>query len=294
MSEKRVSDQSKPLILVRLKDELTGSAIYSAMARQVKAEGNRAILEQIAAEEEEHARFWQEYVDEKPRPGKVKVLLYWLLGRVFGYTCVLKLIQKSEQIAVAEYETLGAEVPEAIQFAEQEHRHETELIEMLDEERLQYVGSMVLGLNDALVELTGALAGLTFALRNTRVIALSGIITGLSATLSMAASNYLAERSDGNENAFKSSVYTGIAYLITVALLVLPYLMFPEALYAWALGTMLFAVVLVIFVFNYYISVAKGFSFKRRFGEMAAISLSVAAISFLIGIAAKELLGVNL
>ena len=98
------------------------------------------------------------------------------------------------------------------------------------------MGAMVLGLNDALVELTGTIAGLSFALQDTRVVALSGIITGVSATLSMAASNYLAERADGNENALKSSLYTGIAYLITVALLVLPYLLLPSGLWPLALA----------------------------------------------------------
>ncbi|MEG2082956.1 MAG: rubrerythrin family protein, partial [Oscillospiraceae bacterium] len=76
------------------------------------------------------------------------------------------------------------EVPEAAQISHEEEIHENALIEMLDEERLQYVGSMVLGLNDALVELTGTIAGMTFALMNTRLVALSGIITGVSATLS--------------------------------------------------------------------------------------------------------------
>ena len=61
---------------------------------------------------------------------------------------------------------------------------------------------MVLGLNDALVELTGTLAGLTFALANARLVALAGIITGIAATLSMAASNYLAERANGSAQRF--------------------------------------------------------------------------------------------
>ena len=97
------------------------------------------------------------------------------------------------------------------------------------------------------MELTGTIAGLSFALQNTRVVALSGIITGISATLSMAASNYLAERADGNPNAVKSSVYTGIAYLITVALLVLPYLLLPDNLWAVALVMMVF-ILLISFV----------------------------------------------
>ena len=69
-----------------------------------------------------------------------------------------------------------------------EQEHEAALIELIDEERLRYISSMVLGLNDALVELTGALAGFTFALGNTTTIAMAGFITGSAATLSMAAS----------------------------------------------------------------------------------------------------------
>ena len=92
------------------------------------------------------------------------------------------------------------------------------------------------------------MAGLTLALQNTKLIALSGLITGVSATLSMASSEFLSARSEGREDAFKSCVYTGIAYCITVALLVLPYLVFDDEHYLHALGTMLVTVVLIILV----------------------------------------------
>ena len=85
---------------------------------------------------------------------------------------------------------------------------------MLDEERLQYVGSVVLGMNDALVELTGSLAGFTFAMQNTRLIALAGLIIGISATFSMASSEFLSVKSEGRTDALKSCLYTGIAYLL--------------------------------------------------------------------------------
>ena len=151
----------------------------------------------------------------------------------------------------------------------------------------------MLGLNDALVELTGTLAGLTFALQDTTLIALSGLITGISATFSMASSEFLSARSEGRKDALKSCVYTGIAYLVTVALLVLPYLLFDAAHYAYALGAMILIVVAIIAGFNYYISVAKGLSFKKRFGEMASISLGVAVLSFVVGLLVKQFLGVD-
>jgi VIT1/CCC1 family predicted Fe2+/Mn2+ transporter len=165
---------------------------------------------------------------------------------------------------------------------------------MLDEERLQYVGAIVLGLNDALVELTGTIAGLTFALTNTRVVALAAIITGIAATLSMGASNYLAQKAEHNPHPLKAALYTGIAYLITVIVLVLPYLVLDKHLYLLAFIIMLISCIVIIFVFNFYLSVAQRQPFLSRFGHMAAISLGVATISFLIGLAAKALLGVDL
>ena len=60
------------------------------------------------------------------------------------------------------------------------------------------------------------------------------------------------------------------------------------------LFTMLCIVVLIIFFFTYYISVAKSLPFKKRFIEMAGISLTVAGISFLIGLLVKQFLGIDI
>jgi VIT1/CCC1 family predicted Fe2+/Mn2+ transporter len=153
---------------------------------------------------------------------------------------------------------------------------------MLKEERLNYVGSMVLGLNDALVELTGAIAGLTLALTDSRLISISAIITGIAASLSMASSEFLSAKADHDENAGKSAVYTGITYILTVLILVLPYIIVPQARFI-ALAIMLVFAVMIIFLFNFYISVAKSEPFKERFFQMVCISLGVASISFVIG-----------
>ena len=122
---------------------------------------------------------------------------------------------------------------------------------------------------------------------------MAGIITGIAATLSMAASNYLAERADGNPNALKASFYTGIAYLVTVVFLVLPYLLFPQNMFVPALICMIAIVVFLVFIFNFYIAVVKSESFWPKFLEMATISLSVALISFLIGLGAKMCFGIE-
>ena len=222
----------------------------------------------------------------------MKVFFYTFLATFLGYNFVLKKMEMGEDKAINGYTEMIAELPQAKQIAADEQRHEQSLLAMLDEQRLQYVGSMVLGLNDALVELSGTLAGLTFALANNRLIALSGLITGISATLSMASSEYLSTKNSGGENAARSSMYTGIAYLFTVAAMIVPYLVLDNPYVS--LAVMLTIVVVIILLFTYYISVAKDLPFGKRFGEMAVISLGVAAISFGIGILVKRFLGIDI
>lgn len=294
MKERELSQKALDILLKSQRDEETDCLIYDFISKKEKDPKNKKILAKMAADERDHAKMWKSLTKKEVNPNLKLVYWYKFLTIIMGFTFVLKLIQSGETTASSKYADIIDEVPEAKKASEDELRHEYELIEMLDEERLQYVGAMVLGLNDALVELTGTIAGLSFALMNTRIVALSGIITGISATLSMAASNYLAERAENNPNAMKSSVYTGVAYLITVALLVLPYLIFPEDMWLGALVTMLITVIFIILFFNYYISVAKDLPFMKRFLEMAGISLSVAAISFVIGILVKKFLGIDL
>jgi VIT1/CCC1 family predicted Fe2+/Mn2+ transporter len=151
----------------------------------------------------------------------------------------------------------------------------------------------VLGLNDALVELTGALAGFTFAFQNTRLVALTGLITGIAAALSMGASEYLSTKTEETfKNLFKASAYTGIAYVFAVVVLILPYLVLDNSYIS--LGFTLFFAVLIIAFFNYYVSVAKEVPFKKRFLEMAGLSLGVAAVSFMVGYFLRATLGVEI
>ncbi|MBO4954372.1 MAG: VIT1/CCC1 transporter family protein, partial [Clostridia bacterium] len=241
-----------------------------------------------------HYEIWKTYSKVEMKPQKVKILKYKWLARILGFTFAVKLMENGEAGAQKEYELLTEEVEESVRIRQEEEEHEAVLLEMLDEERLQYVGSMVLGMNDALVELTGSLAGFTFAMQNTRLIALSGLIMGISATFSMASSEFLAAKSEGRNDAFKSCCYTGIAYLITVALLILPYLLLSNEQFMIALCSMIAIVVLIIAGFTYYISVAKGERFKPRFWEMTLISVGVAVVSFVVGILAKKFLGVDL
>lgn len=269
------------------------SRIYAALARQTKSRHNRELLETMAQDEARHCDIWGGYVEGPPKVSGFKLWFYTFLARIFGLVFVINLMESGEDNAVAVYSEMGKELPVALEIVEDEKRHEAYLVSMLKEEKLSYISSMVLGLNDALVELTGALAGFTLALNDNTMIGLAGFITGVAATLSMAASEYLAKKADPREkHPLKAATYTGMAYLVTVVLLLAPYGITSRPLAA--LGFCLINATLIIIAFTFFVSVVRRQSFWKGFREMLLISFSVALISFLIGWAAQAWLGLDL
>jgi len=282
-------------ILEFQRDEATGHDVYNRLARASRDEANARILRQMAAAERQHYHFWRNLSGSDVAPAQLKALGWYLLARLLGLTFALKLAERDERAGAEAYARFENVVPGAARLGAEEDAHERTLLGMIEEERLAYVGSIVLGLNDALVELTGTLAGLTFALQVGSLVAVSGIITGIAAAFSMAASDYLSSRAEGSDRASKSALYTGVAYLATVLLLVLPYLVLPQE-GSWifvSLGITLAIAVAIIFSFSFYLSVAKDLPFASRFLEMLGISLGVATFSFLVGLVVRQLFGID-
>jgi vacuolar iron transporter family protein len=292
MTETRFEPALIETLLAMQRGEITEHHIYTKIAAAQKDPHNREVLTRIAQDELGHYGIWKRYTHQDVEPNAPRIWFYYLIARVFGITFAIKLMEGVEKRAQSYDKALIDKIPEIQTILTNEETHERELIALIDEERLKYVGSVVLGLNDALVEFTGTLAGLTFAIQNTQIIAVVGLIMGVAASLSMGASEYLSQRSDGGPtDPLKASVYTGVAYILTVALLILPFLVFTSPYYALMLT--LLGAVMVIFLFTFYISVAKDLPFWKRFGEMLLISLGIAAISFVIGIFIRTGLNIN-
>ena len=282
----------KKLVLKEQKDEITSYHIYMRVANKLKDEHNAKILMGISKDEYKHYNTLKEITKTDIKPNMLYVNFFYYIIMIFGLTFGFKLLEKGEKSAQDSYSILSKELPVINAIINEEEEHEKQLIEMLNEERLNYVGSIVLGLNDALVELTGALAGYTFAFQNTKLIAITGLITGISASFSMAASEYLSTKQEDGDNALKSAIYTGIAYVFTVIFLIIPFFIIANP-FLCLLVTLSVAVI-IIFLFNYYVSVAKDYNFKKRFFEMVFISLGVSAISFGIGVLIKNVFGIEI
>ncbi len=283
----------KQMLLTAQKSEITEHIIYSKLAKRTKDPKNKKILEQISKDEKKHYGIWKKITEQEVSPNMFKVFLYVMIAKILGITFGLKLMERGEAQAQKNYNEIVKKFPIAKSIEKDEERHEKALLDLLDEEKLQYIGSVVLGLNDALVELTGALAGLTLALQNSKLIATAGLVTGIAASFSMAASEYLSTKSEkqSEKHPLKASVYTGLAYIFTVVFLIFPYLVVAN-LYA-ALAWTLVNALIVIVIFTFYMSITKDLSFKKEALEMAAISLGVAAVSFGIGFLIRNLFGIE-
>jgi len=288
-----LSDEIRKELIKAQRTEITEYHVYKNIADLLPDEENKRVVEEIGEDEKRHYNIWKGYTGKNVEPNRFQIWLYTTIARVFGFTFAFKLMELGEEKAQVNYQKIEEEIPEASDVIKDEDEHEDKLLEMLDEERLLYAGSVVLGLNDALVELTGALAGLTLAFRDVNIIALSGLITGIAASLSMGASEYLSTSSEvTDKHPVKAAIITGVAYIITVALLILPYLIFDNVFLC--LGIALATSVVIIAVFNFYTSVARDEPFGKNFFKMAGLSLSVAALSFFLGYFIRQWFGVEI
>lgn len=274
------------------KNEITEYHVYYNLAKTIKGK-NKKVIEEISGDELRHYNFLKKYSGVDVIPNWLKIFWLFIMGKTIGLTFTLKFMEKGEANAEKEYIKLRRTIKNIDAIIKDEESHEKELIAIIEEEKLGYISSMVLGLNDAIVELTGALAGFTFALQNTKVIGVAGLITGIAGALSMSAAEYLSQKSEKtNRNPLKAAFYTGIMYLIVILILVLPYFIVNS--YYSAFGFTFIGVILVVLLFSFFVSIIQESIFKHIFWEMLLICLGVSFIAFLIGLGARKILNINI
>ena len=148
-------------VLEAQRNEITEFFVYSKLAKLTKNDKNAKVLDSIARDEKKHYGILKSISNVDVKPYKWKIFKFYWIARIFGLTFGIKLMEGGEENAQVKYGNMIEFAPQIRELIDDEAHHEKELIEMIDEEKLNYIGSIVLGLNDALVELTGALAGFT-------------------------------------------------------------------------------------------------------------------------------------
>jgi VIT1/CCC1 family predicted Fe2+/Mn2+ transporter len=277
-------------LLAFQRNEITEHAVYLAYARRANGK-NREILDQIAADELGHYRQFFKHTNQEAHPDRLKVYFYRLCAAIFGLTFGMKVMENGEKRAEKAYSQFGDSMPEIAQIIRDEASHEQALIALITEERLSYMGSMVLALNNSIQEFSGIAVGLTFAMGNAGLIGSTILISGLAATLAMSASEYLSQKAEGahetGKNPVKAIAWAGGIYLSVVLMIALPYLLLTNCYAALALGAG--AVLTIITAFTFYMAVVKGLRYRAVLLETLAVFALVVGLSSIIGIGAKRL-----
>ena len=291
---KTINQELRAILIKAQKNEITESIIYDKLSKIIKTENEKQIFKDLSLSELWHYNLWKSYTQTDVEPNNLKVWYFVFITRFLWLSFGIKLMENWEWTSQVNYKELINEIPEMSDVIKAEEEHEAKLIWLINDNKLKYLSSIVLWLNDALVEITWALAWLSMTLQNPKIVWISGLIIGISAAISMASSEYLSSKSEENDEISpkKAAVYTWIAYIFTVIALVLPFL-FNLGIYL-ALTLSLGTAILIIALFNYYISVAKNESFKARFLEMAWISIWVAIFSFLLWLVVNNVFWISI
>ncbi|MBS3903412.1 MAG: VIT1/CCC1 transporter family protein [Anaplasmataceae bacterium] len=272
--------------------------IYKELEKFETVPEFKKVLQELIKQEWEDFEFWKNLSTKKDfRVSHLSLWRYRLMRRFLGLTFTARFLERHEKEMIDHYtdyaRTASPELQKKIkEIIEHEHYHENQLISQIKEDKVEFMGSIILGLNDGLIELTGALVGFSFALQNPVAVALTGTITGFAASLSMSASAYLQAQYEPGKDPYKSAFYTGIAYLLVVVLLITPFILLGSIYKA------LFSVAIIIVAIISSVSFYSSIIFKRPLGkqlrQMLLLSVGVAIITFALGSVLKQFTGIEL
>jgi VIT1/CCC1 family predicted Fe2+/Mn2+ transporter len=272
----------------RMSDEYSDSTLYKRLADTVDGGSEFAgTLRELAETENRHFEFWRKYVpQESPRLNRVK--LYWvlLLRRVFGLTFASRYLDRHESGVVQEYQSLSGMIPpedrEAFEaMVSDEKEHEKAFAMRIESSAVKYISFVVLGLADALVEITGIHAGSLGFYDRTEIAGLAGVIAGAAASMAMASAAFAQAKQGFKGSARLSATYTGVSYFITAIILATPYFLTSKMVVALSVSTTLAVVILAIT--TYYSTVISAKPFMRDFLEILAILFGVTVALYLFG-----------
>lgn len=281
--EPTLSDVAK----IGMTDEYTDYTVYDELSKRTENESFAESLRQLAAAERKHYEFWRKYAPEvKPAVSKLKIYWVLFLNTVFGVTFTVRYLERHEDEVIKAYKSVRHLIPEndMISFDEMladEISHEAGFSQRIEGSTIRYISFIVLGLADALVEVTGIHAGSLGIYHKTELAGLAGVIAGAAASLAMASAAYAQAKQGFHGSAKLSAVYTGVSYFVTAVVLATPYFLTRNMIFALA-SSLTLAVVIITFS-TYYSSVISDKPFTRDFLEILAIMLGVTVALYVFG-----------
>ena len=276
-------------------DEYADHQLYKELAAREKDSGNKEALIKLAEHEYDHYLFWRKFVpDYQPVLNPFFLAGFRFMRRFCGLTFTVKFLERHEHATIQEYRGVlaglsGEDKARLEKIIADESEHEKFFVGQIQESVIKYIGFVALGLADAIVEITGVHAGFLGVTNSTLFAGVSGLIVGISASISMGSAAYLQAKQDpspkgafGHRSAWKSAVITGVSYILSVILLAIPYFLTHNMSYA-VMFSILVGITLIAFL-TFYSAVVFDRRFLREFLETVGLMLATAAITFVLGV----------
>ncbi|MCS7137441.1 MAG: VIT1/CCC1 family protein [Candidatus Caldarchaeum sp.] len=270
-------------------NEYKDHKVYSMLAQIEKNGDRKQLLQKLADIERSHSEFWWKYAPEhRPRISGLYLRLLAMIRVFFGVTFVVKMLENHEKKTMQKYlqmiQLLDQDNPERHsieRFIKEESELETSLVSSIDEAIVRYIGFVMLGLADAIIEVTGVQAGFLGVTNSALVAGLAGLIVGTAASISMGAAAFLQARQTPKEKAIVPGMLTGIIYFITVLFIASPYFLASDLTMAFGVSITISAVLVALF--SFFVSIVQNRSFRKEFFINITLLASVILVTYTIG-----------
>jgi len=155
-------------------DEYNDSVLYAQLAKYEKNEELKREFLRLANIESAHAKFWHDFLIKrnaklpKAKISRFKINIVKLLRKALGPGAVASLLEMGENSAIQKYYSFLSsymlsedEKAELAKVIVDELEHERFFYESKKKFHVENVRDLVLGMNDGLVEILGAVTGLS-------------------------------------------------------------------------------------------------------------------------------------
>lgn len=282
------------------KDEYKDYLVYNELSKHKKAGKGKygEVFSRLAKTEKAHYDFWKRFsADKEPRTSKWGARLVIYISLLFGTTFAIKFLEKHESKSIEKYKAVAHLIPvEDRTFFEgmivEEEQHEHDFRNEIQSSYVIYISFVILGLADAIVEISGIHAGSLGIYDSTRLTGFAGIIAGAAASLAMASAAYAQAKQGFKGSASVSAAFTGISYFASAIVLATPYFLTDNMILAVS-SSITFAVI-ILAVTNYYNAVITEKSFIRDFAEMVGITFGATIVLFLLGQFIRSIFGITI
>ena len=196
-------------------DEINDHVTYKELGAHAKDARFKKEILAMAEIEGNHAAFWKEVIESRggeapsrPRVRKLRLTVLRLLQNMMSPVVLISMLELGEAGAFKRYHRFLREAPlkenEKVRLRDiivDELEHEKTFRRESSGSRATHIRDFVLGMNDGLVEILGAVTGLSAVyVGRPLIVGVSGLIVGIAGALSMAIGAFVSVRSQRQVN----------------------------------------------------------------------------------------------